>query len=163
MTTATLDPVAAVEAFGVMPEAFWNHEDDACDCTFQRIGLWKNPYIGETLEVRMCCIWAELYKLFPQHVRVTPAYLVDDEAWAQSVMEWNGESAMPRSIWYRQLARQTGRSLPEIRAAYGHLEPPQGTPKPVPQEVTVNPIDALMAMVTHLADRIVDLEAKLGS
>ena len=156
MTTATLDLVEA--AIGVFPESFWNHEDDACDCTFQRIGMWKNPYVGETLEVRMCCIWAELYKLFPQHVRVTPAYLVDDKEWDARVWEWDGESDMPRSIWYRQLARQHGITVAEARARYAHLDPPKGTPLPVRENDAIDPVQALVAMVTHLADRIVELE-----
>ncbi len=153
------DAVAVVEALGVLPEVFWNHEDDACDCTFQRIGMWKNPYIGETLEVRMCCIWAELYKLFPQHVRVTPGYLVDDAGWDTSIREWDGEGDMPRSIFYRQLARKNGISLAEARQRYAHLEPPKGTPRP---EVEGGPslVTLLYAQVVNLKRRLEALEAK---
>ena len=148
-----------VAALGVLPETFWDAQDDLCDCTYQRIGMWTNPYLAETLEVRMCCIWKELYKLFPEHVRVTKGYLVDDQAWDTSVREWDGEQDMPRAIWYRQLARQTGRTLPEIREAYGHLDPPAGTPRQ-PQEPGIDFNEALFAMVTHLAERIVALEGK---
>ena len=159
MTAATLGPVELVAALGVIPEAFWNHEDDACDCTFQRIGMWKNPYLGETLEVRMCCIWAELYQMFPQHVRVTPAYLVNDEEWDTRVRDWDGDSDMPRSIWYRQLARQHGITVAEARTRYAHLSPPQGTPRPVvEQEPVIDPVEAMLAMCTHLAERIEALE-----
>jgi hypothetical protein len=153
------DAVAVVEALGVLPETFWNHEDDACDCTFQRIGMWKNPYIGETLEVRMCCIWAELYKLFPQHVRVTPGYLVDDAGWDTSIREWDGESNMPRSIFYRQMARKDGISLAEARQRYAHLEPPKGTPLPV-AESGPSLVTLLYAQVVNLKRRLEALEAK---
>ena len=157
MTTATLDPVEIVASLGLIPETFWDHNDDACDCTFQRIGMWKNPYLGETLEVRMCCIWAELYKLFPQHVRVTPAYLVDDQEWDTRVRDWDGEADMPESIWYRHYARKHGRSLAEARKVAG--SPPKGTPRPVvEQEPTIDPVEALIAMCTHLAERIEQLE-----
>ena len=142
----------------MLPEMSWDVNDDACDCTFQRIGMWANPYIGETMEVRMCCIWEELYKLFPGLIRKTQAYRHGEE-WVEP-WDWDGETDMPRSIWYRQLARQTGRTLPEIREAYGHLDPPKGTPRPVVETTTVSPFDALEAMVTHLAERIVALEAK---
>ena len=148
-----------VAAMGTLPEAAWLHGDDACDCTFQRIGLWKNPYLGETLEVRMCCIWAELYKLFPQFVRVTPAYLTGDDEWDTAIREWDGEHAMPRALWYRQRSRVEGASLPEIRAKYAGLTPPEGTPRP-PQEPGIDPVEALFAMVTHLAERITELETK---
>jgi hypothetical protein len=160
VTTATLDPVEIVQSLGLIPETFWNHEDDACDCTFQRIGMWKNPYLGETLEVRMCCIWAELYKLFPQHVRVTPAYLVDDKEWDTRVREWDGESDMPESIWYRHYARKHGVTVAEARKVAG--KPPKGTPRPVvEQEPTIDPVEAMLAMCTHLAERITELEARL--
>lgn len=129
---AVADVMAAMT---MLPETFFEPDDDRCDCTFQRIYFTTNPYLGATLEVRMCCIWAELYKLFPQFARETPAfkdYRIDE--WdTGGPWEWNGETPMPRALWYRQLARQTGKSLPEIRAEYGHLEPPQGIPRaPVP-------------------------------
>lgn len=157
--TAVADVVAAL---GALPETIWLHDDDACDCTFQRIGLWKNPYLGETLEVRMCCIWAELYKLFPQFVRTTPAYLTGDDEWQPGAREWDGEADMPRAIWYRQLAQMTGRTLPEIRAAYANQEAPKGKPRPVvePDEEEVHPLEAAFAMIDHLAERIVALEAR---
>ena len=149
-----------VAAMGMLPETVWLHGDDACDCTFQRIGLWKNPYIGETLEVRMCCIWDELYKLFPQHVRRTPAYLNGDDEWIPGQQEWDGEQDMPRALWYRQLARKHGKPLPEIRGIYGAVPAPFGIPRPAPEGETIDPIEALLAMVTHLAERVVALEAK---
>ena len=148
-----------VEALGVLPETVWLHGDDACDCTFQRIGLWKNPYIGETLEVRMCCIWAELYRLFPQHVRATPAYLTGDDEWLEGQREWDGETEMPRALWYRQIARETGRPLQAIREEYANIPSPAGTPRPTPPP-TVDPIAALFDAVTKLAIAVRELQEK---
>ena len=123
------DALAALFA-GTFPGEFWNCQDDKCDCVYQRIGMWTNPYLAETLEVRMCCIWAELYKQFPQFVRVTPAYLDGNEKkWVSEPMEWNGETEMPRAIWYRQIAEKTGRPLSEVREEYRLKEPPQGVSK----------------------------------
>ena len=161
MTVLDRDAVSLVEALGVLPETFWSNEDDSCDCTYQRIGMWKNVYIGETLEVRLCCIWAELYKLFPQHVRVTPAYLVNDEAWDERIREWDGESDMPRAIFYRQMARKDGITVEEARKRYARQEPPKGTPRPVlEEEPVIDPISALLEVVYRLQQRVDQLEAK---
>lgn len=103
-----------------MPAEEWDVNDDRCDCTFQRIGYWTNPYIGETLEVRMCCIWKELYRQFPEFVRVTK----------HEPAEWNGEDNMPKSIWHRQLANHLGISIAEARAL--SMEAPKGQPKSEP-------------------------------
>ena len=151
-----------VAALGVLPETFWDAQDDLCDCTYQRIGMWTNPYLAETLEVRMCCIWKELYKLFPEHVRVTPAFLDGNaDEWVTEPAEWNGEADMPRSIWYRQLARRQGRSVTDIRNEYRDrdAERPRGIPRP-PQPPGIDPVEALFAMLSHLAERVVALEAK---
>lgn len=94
----------------------WDVNDDLCDCDFQRIGYWNNPYIGKTLEVRMCCIWAELYKSFPQFVRETTA----------EPAQWNGETDMPKSLWNRQLANELGMTVAQARDM--GLEPPKGQP-----------------------------------
>ena len=145
----------------VLPEVFFDVGDDACDCTFQRIGLWTNPYIGETLEVRMCCIWAELYKLFPQHVRVTPAYLDSNtNEWSEGPANWDGETDMPAYLWYRQLSRKEGLTLPEIRTKYADQTPPVGTPRPVVEDGDTTFTDALLEMVFDLAERLGRLEAK---
>ena len=116
--TARNDVLSALGA-GMVPEEFWDVNDDLCDCTFQRIGMWTNPYLGETLEVRMCCIWAEFYKLFPQFVRVIPAFLdYNKDEWVTEAMEWNGETDMPKPVWYRQIARREGISVTEARDRY---------------------------------------------
>ena len=100
----------------------WDAEDDLCDCTYQRIGYWNNPYIGETLEVRFCCVWAEFEKQYPQFFRRTQ---IEPAA-------WNGESDMPKSIWHRQIAAFEGISLEGARSIAG--EAPKGkphAPKPI--------------------------------
>ena len=156
--TALLDVLSAA---GVLPEDIWNHEDDACDCTYQRIGQWSNPYIAETLEVRMCCIWKELYKLFPDAVRVTPAFLdYNSGEWRTEPQEWDGHFEMPRSIWYRQLAKKEGRSLPEIRAAYASATPPQALPEPPQPEGGPDMMAVLFEVVMDMANRIDALEAR---
>lgn len=102
----------------VKPAEAWDAQDDLCDCVFQRIGRWTNPYIGETLEVRMCCIWADIYKQYPQYVRVTrsePAI-------------WNGEFDMPKAIWHRQLANDKGISVSEARAL--EMDAPKAIQRP---------------------------------
>jgi len=128
------DILAALFA-GTFPDTFWDCQDDLCDCTYQRIGMWTNPYIAETLEVRMCCIWAEIYRMFPQFVRVTPAYLDGNtKGWVTEPADWNGEAEMPKAIWYRQLARKQGRLVQDIRTEYSARDElrPRGRSKSVP-------------------------------
>ena len=128
MTTQQLSP-ALIEAMsiGSLPDVEWKQGDDLCDCTYQRLGSWTNPYIGETLEVRWCCIWAELGKQFPEFVRTVPAsYDHNQERWITQTRAWDGEAEMPKAIWYRHLARKLDRPLSEIRAEYSqkdHLRP----------------------------------------
>lgn len=161
-----LDQASAIAiAASVLPEQMWDVNDDACDCTYQRVGFWTNPYLGETLEVRMCCIWAELYKLFPDKVRVTPAYFdYNANEWVAEPQEWNGETDMPLSIWYRQLARQQGRSVAEIREEYRHRdsERPRGVARPVEPQPEPEPdlLGMLLGIVMDLAERMDAVEAK---
>jgi hypothetical protein len=122
-------------AIGNLPDQQWDVQDDLCDCTYQRIGMWKNIYLAETLEVRLCCLWAELYKQYPQFLRVIPAYWNENtKEWETEPKEWNGESEMPKAIWYRHLARKLGRTVADIRAEYADRDElrPKGTPKPAP-------------------------------
>jgi len=123
MTTA-LKALADVQAF--LPEVRWVHGDDLCDCAFQRIGEWTNPYIGRTLRVRLCCIWKEIYAQYPQFVEEVPAYWDDNAgAFLPVTMDWDvADSAMPRALWYRQLAARTGKPLEEIRREYANKQPP---------------------------------------
>ena len=95
----------------------WNVNDDLCDCVYQRIGYWNNPYIGETLEIRLCCVWAEFEKQWPQFFRRTQ---IEPAA-------WDGETDMPRSIHNRQLAALHGLSVSQARDL--NLEVPKGKPR----------------------------------
>lgn len=121
MTTETTLSPAVIEALSIgnLPEIEWNDQDDLCDCLYQRVGWWKNVYLAETLEIRFCCIWEEFYKQFPQHVRKIPGYWnPNTKEWLTEPQEWNGETEMPKAIWYRHLARKFGRPLADIRAEY---------------------------------------------
>ena len=110
-----------------LPEIRWMHGDDLCDCTFQRIGEWANPYIARTMRIRFCCVWGELLKDYPQHVQEIPGYFnenteqIEQEPWA-----WNGEEEMPRALWYRQIQTVTGLPLDTIRLKFRDINPPAG-------------------------------------
>ena len=164
VSDAALADIAA--ALGSLPESFWDTNDDACDCTYVRIGMWTNPYLAETLEVRMCCIWKELYKLFPEHVRVTPAYLdYNSGAWVEEPQAWNGEDDMPASLWYRQLARERGQDVGTIRALYSSRDEdrPRGTPRPVAGEPEgIDPVAVLFEMLDGLAQEVAMLRGMLN-
>lgn len=126
---------AIIEALSIaeLPEIEWLHGDDLCDCTFQRVGMWKNPYLAETLEIRLCCIWAKLAEQYPDLVRSIPAYRDENKGeWITNPWEWNGESEMPKALWYRHLARKLDRPLSEIRAEYADKDElrPKGSKKP---------------------------------
>ncbi len=125
------DPLPGQDILGMFTNADreikWVHGDDLCDCTFQRIGFWTNPYIARTYEVRLCCMWADLGKMFPDNIReinastdLNTGELVDEP------MVWNGEADMPRDIWYRQLAVVRGESLETVREKFADIEPPKG-------------------------------------
>jgi hypothetical protein len=121
---------AVVEALAIsgLPEKQWRVHDDLCDCVYQRIGMWTNPYLAETLEVRQCCIWAELYKMFPHLVRTIPAFWdYNADEWVTEPAEWNGEDDMPQSMWHRQLARKLNISVPEAREL--NAKAPKGKPR----------------------------------
>jgi hypothetical protein len=121
---------AILEAISIanLPDIEWQHGDDLCDCTFQRIGMHKNPYLAETLEIRLCCIWAELGKQYPQFFRQFPGYLDDNTGeWITDPWEWNGETDMPTALWHRQLAKTENVSLSEAREM--RLPAPKGKPR----------------------------------
>jgi hypothetical protein len=103
-----------------VPGIRWIVGDDLCDCTFQRIGDWTNSYIGRTKRVRLCCIWAEIEKQYPQFVQDIPmGFDENSESYLPEPVAWdNEEMPMPVGIWYRQLAQKTGRALADIRAEY---------------------------------------------
>lgn len=137
--TAARDVLAALSA-ATIPDTLWIVGDDLCDCTFQRIAEWTNPYIGATKRVRLCCIWAELERAYPQHVQEIPAYY--DENRHRYVTEpraWDSEEMpMPVSFWHRQLARQTGKTLAQIREEYAGRE--HERPQPVPPGTVVKDV-----------------------
>jgi hypothetical protein len=105
---------------GDLPEIHWLPGDDLCDCAFQRIGQWTNPYIARTLRVRMCCLYKEMAKQFPQFFQEIPAYYDSNRhAWRREPQEWDSDEAdMPVYLWYRQMAAISGKPLDEIRRRY---------------------------------------------
>ena len=110
--------VALAEAVGVET---WKHGDDLCDCVFQRIGEWSNPYLGTVHQVRFCCAWARLREVWPDLFRDT--FTGDQRA-------WNGEDDMPRALWVRQVAISMGITIPEARSLLKDREPPKGIRRP---------------------------------
>ena len=158
-----------LEALSGIPEIKWEHGDDLCDCSFQRIGFWTNPYMAKTLEVRMCCIWADIYKQSPEFVREYNAFTDynNGDIPVTDPWEWNGDTEMPRSLWYRQLATKYGRPLSEIRDRMGDQQPPQGVPLPEPETVTVTEVGVpqmldlfgeLMVQLAKLKKEVADLK-----
>lgn len=124
ITAPVLSP-AVIEAISIgnLPDLQWKHDDDLCDCTYQRIGFWTNPYLAETQEIRLCCVWAKLGEMFPDFVRKVPAYWNENEQqWETEPWRWDGEEAMPKAIWYRHLARKLGVTVAEARAEYGEKD-----------------------------------------
>lgn len=113
-----------------MPEIRWVHGDDLCDCTFQRIGEWANPYIARTLRIRFCCVWAEILKEYPQYVQEIPAfYDYNNDKMVDEPWEWDGEEDMPRALWYRQIQSVTGMPLERVRLKFRDMSPPKGRNK----------------------------------
>ncbi len=148
MTMKTATPLEAwpLLASGNIPDVHWLPDDDLCDCTFQRIGSWTNPYLGKTLRVRLCCIWGELYKMFPQFVQDIDAYYDSNtHTWITEPQEWDSaEMNMPYAIWYRHLAQKQGRSVTDIRAEYSErkTERPRATGKVVEKVIDPRIVEA---------------------
>lgn len=110
-----------------LPGVDWQMHDDLCDCEFQAAGFWTNPYIGSTHKVRLCCLRARMREAWPELFQDIPAYYDGNTAqYIEGTAEWNSpDMDMPRAIWYRQLARRFGKTLPEIREEYSDQEPPR--------------------------------------
>jgi hypothetical protein len=111
-----------------LPEVRWESGgDDYCDCPIQYIRDFANPYSAETWRFRMCCLLAELFKDYPQFVQQVPAYHDENtETWIREPLPWNSEDhAMPEHIWHRQVARQTGKPLSEVRESLKGKESPR--------------------------------------
>lgn len=100
-----------------MPGFKWIHGDDLCDCTFQRIGEWTNPYIAETLRVRMCCLWERIYAQYPDLVSRLPGfYNANTDKFETEVMAWDSDEVdMPTYLWERQLSHKHKKPLNVIR------------------------------------------------
>lgn len=146
--------VLAALSTASLPDVTWILGDDLCDCTFQRIAEWTNPYIARTLRVRLCCIFAELYKQYPQFVQDIPGYY--DENRHRFVLEpraWDSEEmAMPRYLWHRQLASVTGRDVAEIRTLLKDADAERPGPVPAGSTVKDEPSEAELeaALVARL-------------
>ena len=164
MTTEMSPAVIHALAIGNLPDFQWEIHDDLCDCTYQRIGMWKNPYLAEQHEIRLCCVWEKLGTMFPDFVRDIPAYWDGNEKqWLTEPMEWNGETEMPKALWYRHLARKEGITVAEARAKYADRddERPRGVQRPVvEQEPEFDPIAGLMLLVADLTRKVEALEAR---
>lgn len=127
MTESVLNPLPRT----LLPEQIWEIHDDECDCTFQRIGFWTNPYMGETMRVRLCCVWAEMEKTWPEFFQHThAAWDYNKDEWSVATQTWDGETQMERAVWYRQLANEQGLPLDVIREKYRLEEPPAGRQQP---------------------------------
>ena len=115
----------------VVPEYHWEHGDDLCDCEIQNIALSMNPYSGQTLKIRLCCLYKELEDSFPHLFQHIKGYWDDNEQqWITAQMEWNGEDDMPRALWNRQIATREGLPIEVIRERTQFQEPPKGIPRP---------------------------------
>ena len=126
-TVSTLSAVleqslASALAVADLPGMVWLAGDDKCDCVFQRIGFWTNPYLAQTLEIRLCCVWGEFKKQWPQFFRETAAtWNLNTGEWDTEPREWDSpDMAMPVEYWYRQIAHKTGQPIAEVRAEYRH-------------------------------------------
>ena len=114
-----------------MPEFIWTHGDDLCDCTFQRIGEWSNPYLARTRRVRVCCLEDRMLEDNEDLVQDIPGFFNDNtglfetEPWM-----WDGEDDMPEHLFMRQTAIIQGLSLDDTRVKFEGVEPPKGTPRP---------------------------------
>ena len=114
-----------------MPEFIWTHGEDLCDCTFQRIGEWTNPYLARTRRVRVCCLEDRMLDGNEDLVQDIPGFfngntgLFETEPWV-----WDGEDDMPQHLFMRQTAIIQGLSLDETRVKFEGVEPPKGTPRP---------------------------------
>ena len=136
LSDAVVRDLMAALSVGAAPDVRWIEGDGLCDCTFQRVGEWTNPYIAKTLRVRLCCIWEELYRQYPQYVQRIDAYYDSNrERYISEPREWDNPTApMPVSYWHRHLAAKHGKTLDEIRAEYAgrEHERPQAQPGRAP-------------------------------
>ena len=123
-TTTAIESAVRDALAGELPGVQWLQGDDRCDCLYQRIGEWRNPYLGQTHQIRLCCAWDAIAKAIPgvaQAVQTLQGYYDSNRVEPQPLREWDSdEMDMPLGLWYRQLAVKTGRSVADIRAEYRH-------------------------------------------
>ena len=94
-----------------MPEFIWTHGDDLCDCTFQRIGEWTNPYLARTRRVRVCCLEDRMLEGNEDLVQDIPGFFNDNTGLLDTEpLVWDGED--------------------ETRVKFEGVEPPKGIPRP---------------------------------
>ncbi len=114
MDIATL--IATDESPASMRGMRWILGDDKCDCLFQRIGEWSNPFLGRTMRVRLCCLWAKIYEQYPEFVQQLPYHEPNKGTYTSEVLDWDSEQAdMPLYLWYRQLSIKERKPLKQIR------------------------------------------------
>ena len=114
-----------------MPEITWTHGDDLCNCTFQRIGDWSNPYLALTRRVRVCCLEQRMLEGNEDLVQDIPGYFNENTGeFETEPWEWDGEDDMPEHLFMRQTAIIQDLSLDETRVKFEGVEPPKGIPRP---------------------------------
>lgn len=124
--------IPGADEHGRIPEIRWEYGDDLCDCMFQRIGYWTNPYIARTLEIRLCCMWKRLNEMFPGLMREIPAFHnYNEDVYETAPRMWDAEDDMPRHMWHRQIAVITGLDLDTVRRKFAGQRPPEGKRKAV--------------------------------
>ena len=147
---SVLAALAAAESLPV----HWLSGDDGCDCMMERIGEWSNPQMAYTKQIRFCCIWAELERMFPQHVQEVPAYYDGNrDEWQTEIQDWDSEDAdMPLPYWYRQHARRHNLTVAEARAwCKAHPEArPLKVPKGTVGKVEPSRMDVAIALLKRL-------------
>lgn len=151
MTTDTLTPSVARDVLAAtlamdVPDVYWLVGDDLCDCAFQRIGEWANPYTARTQRYRLCCMWARIIEALGlgEYVQEIPAYYDGNRhRYVTEPREWDSEEMpMPLDIWYRQLAAKEGKTLAQVREQYAGREYERPQPLPPGTAIQDEPTEA---------------------
>jgi hypothetical protein len=140
-----------------IPEVTWDVGDDLCDCTFQRIGFWTNPYLARTLRVRFCCIWDEIFKEYPEHVQEIPAFVnynQGEDAYVIEPLAWDAGHDMPRALWYRQKSSEMGLPIGIIRDMFENEEPPKAIIREAEMTTPEEPIEFPKADISVTMDDV---------
>ena len=152
-----IDAVLREAIAGEIPGVQWLQGDDGCDCLYERIGAWTNPYLGQTHQIRLCCAWDAIAKAIPgveAAVQTLPFYYDNNRIDPQTHQEWDSEEMdMPLGLWYRQLAVKTGMPVAAIRQEYQRRqdERPRKVPKGAGRESRQpDPKEARLALLQRL-------------